>query len=63
MRVTELGIVISVRLTQPAKACSPMVVTELGMEMFVSPRHTANALSPMVVTELETVTLVRFLQP
>ena len=35
MVVTELGMVIEVRLPQPQKVCGPIEVTELGMVIVV----------------------------
>ena len=43
MLVTELGMVMLVRLEQPPNAQSPMLVTELGMVMLVRPVQRANA--------------------
>ena len=39
MEVTELGMIMEVRLLQPLKAFCPMVVTESPMVMEVSPVH------------------------
>ena len=62
MLVTELGIVILVRLLQPENA-PLMFVTELGIVILVKPLQFENALLPMLVTELGIMILVKPLQP
>lgn len=48
----ELGMVIEVRLLQPANAIKPILVTELGIITDVSSSHWLNADEPILVTEL-----------
>ena len=59
MLVTELGMVMEVKLEQLQKTRLPMLVTELGMVMEVRPRQPQKASSPMLVTELGMVMEVR----
>ena len=60
MVVTELGIMMEVRLEQLENALLPIEVTELGMLMEVRLEQPENALSPMEVTELG---MAVFMQP
>ena len=55
--------VTEVRLLQPEKADSPMVVTLLGMVIEVSPLQPLKADSPILVTLLPMVIEVILLQP
>ena len=50
MVVNTFGIVKEVRLLQPWKALSPMLVTLLGMVMEVRPLQLSKASSPILVT-------------
>ena len=50
------------RLLQPEKALSPILVTELGIVTEVRPLQFSKAPSPILVTELGIVTEVRLLQ-
>ena len=43
MLVTELGIVILVRLVQPENTDAPILVTELGIVILVSAIQSSNA--------------------
>ena len=54
---------IDVRLLQPGKAPSPILVTELGIVTEVRLLHSQKALSPILVTEFGIVTDVNLLQP
>eukprot|EP00037_Helgoeca_nana_P025767 m.285665 g.285665 ORF g.285665 m.285665 type:complete len:188 (-) comp27038_c0_seq11:11-574(-) len=49
--VTESGITMDVRPSQPIKAISPIDVTELGITTDVSPLHPSKAEVPIEVTE------------
>lgn len=62
MFVTELGMVMSVRLEQLMNAPVPMLVTELGIMILVSPVQRPNTHSSIFVTELEMVMSVRLEQ-
>ena len=59
MDVTELGMLIVVRLVQSEKANSPIVVTELGMLIVVRLVQPEKALFPIVVTEFPMLKSVR----
>ena len=49
-RVTLLGILILVKLTQEPNACLPISVTSLGILILIRLLHLLNALSPISVT-------------
>ena len=61
IEVTELGIVILVKLIQPLNAPLPIEVTELGIVTLVKSLQPPKALSPIAVTELGMETLVKLL--
>ena len=61
VKVTELGIVIEVKL-QLQKAPLPIDLTELGMVIEVKLSHLEKALLPIEVTELGIVIEVKLLQ-
>ena len=54
MVVTELGIMMEVRLEQPENALSPMEVTELGMAVFMQP-----AINVLVAVSIMALQLLR----
>ena len=55
MQVTLSGIVMLVRLRQPLKALTSMLVTLLGIVMLVSNSHLSNACCPMPFTGLVSI--------
>ncbi len=62
MLVTELGILILVKLSQSAKAAIPMLVTELEILILVKLVQRPKAELPMLVTELGILILFKLLQ-
>ena len=54
MVVTELGMLMAVRLVQPKNAQSPMEVTELGMVVFMQP-----AINVLVAVSIMALQLLR----
>ena len=60
IEVTELGIMMDERLSQPQKATPLIDVTELGIIIEMSPLQPQKAPPPIVVTELG---MIVFLQP
>ena len=53
---------IDVKLLQPWKATSPILVTEFGMVIDVKPEQPEKAPSPILVTEFGIVIDVKLLQ-
>ena len=52
IEVTELGIVIEVKLVQKAKAALPIEVTELGITVFIHPQTIAFVLVFIIALQL-----------
>ena len=61
--VTDLGIVMEVKLLQPQKQSYPKLSTEFGMVMEVKLMQSAKQLSPKLVTVLGMAMEVKLLQP
>ena len=59
MLVTELPIVIDVKLEHPLNAFTPMLVTESGIATDVKLEHPLNALAPMIVTDFRIITDIK----
>ena len=60
MEVTEFGMYTDVRLPQPSKAKSPIMVTELLMDKETNSVQPAKDAYPIMVTEFG---MIEFLQP